>query len=66
MTETADAIRQQLAAHGDARAKARDKAKREMAAIEQLAPKALGAGLTKIEVCRLAQITRPALDALLK
>jgi hypothetical protein len=56
----------QLRGHGDRRAEARATAKREMAAIEQLAPKLVTAGVSKIAVAAAAQISRPALDTMLK
>ena len=59
-------IRTQLTAHGKRRAAARRKAKRESEAIRALIPQALDAGLSKSEIARLAQITRPALDEMLR
>jgi hypothetical protein len=61
-----DEIRNALTAHGKARAAAKAKAAEESAAIRELAPRALAAGLTKSEVARLAQVSRPALDAMLR
>jgi hypothetical protein len=61
-----DEIRAELRRHGKARARARANAAAHSQAIAELAPKALAAGLTKVEVCKLAQITRPALDTMLR
>jgi hypothetical protein len=58
-------LRQALATHGRRRAKARERAATETAEIARLAPLALSAGIPKIEVAKLAQISRTALDALL-
>lgn len=59
-------IRRDLITHGKRRAAARRKAKQESEAIRQLIPKALEHGLSKSEIARLAQITRPAVDAMLR
>jgi hypothetical protein len=61
-----DEIRAALAKHGKARTAARKKAKQESEAIAALIPQALDAGLSKSEIARLAQITRPALDTMLR
>jgi hypothetical protein len=61
-----DDIRAELARHGRARTRAREKAQTESAAIKALVPRALEAGLSKSEIARLAQITRPALDTMLR
>jgi len=61
-----DDIRAQLARHGKARATARKKAKAESDAIKLLIPQALAEGLSKSEIARLAQITRPALDTMIR
>jgi hypothetical protein len=61
-----DEIRKQLSAHGRKRTRAMATQTAESAAIAALAAVALQAGLTKSEVARLAQISRPALDAMLK
>lgn len=61
-----DDIRTELARHGRARIRAREKAKAESDAIRTLIPQALDAGLSKSEIARLAQITRPALDTMLR
>jgi hypothetical protein len=55
-----------LAKHGRARTRARTKAKTESDAIKALIPQALAAGLSKSEIARLAEITRPALDTMLR
>lgn len=62
----ADEIRDALAQHGAARKNAAAARAAETAAITALAPKAIDAGLTKLEVARLAQISRVTLDAMLK
>jgi hypothetical protein len=61
-----DEIRQALIAHGKRRAAARRKARQESEAISALIPRALEAGMSKSEIARLAQITRPALDTMLR
>lgn len=61
-----DDIRKALTDHGKRRTAARRKAKQESEAIRDLVPRALDAGLSKSEIARLAQITRPALDAMLR
>lgn len=60
-----DKLRATLARHGSARTKAREKTKAESDAIKALIPQALEAGMSKSEIARLAQITRPALDTML-
>lgn len=59
-------LRTALKRHGRSRTAARERARQESEAIASLAPRALDAGMTKVEVCELAQITRPALDAMLR
>lgn len=61
-----DDIRASLQRHGKARAKARATVASESRAIADLATRAMEEGMTKTEFCKLAQITRPALDAMLK
>jgi DNA-binding phage protein len=58
-------IRQGLIVHGKRRQAARNKAKIESEIIRGLASIAIDAGLSKSEIARLAQITRPALDTML-
>lgn len=58
--------RRALATHGRRRTKAREQVATESAAIVALAPAALEAGLTKREICQLAQISRPTLDDFLR
>lgn len=60
-----DDIRRELALHGKRRTAARKRAKDESDAIKALIPIALDAGLSKSEIARIAQITRPALDTML-
>lgn len=62
----ADEIRSALTKHGKARTRARAKAKTESEAIAALLPAAIGAGLSKSEIAGLAEITRPALDTMLR
>lgn len=59
-------IRKQLIDQGKARQRAKAQAEIRMRTIARLAPRALEQGLTKMEVCKLAQISRPALDAILR
>lgn len=61
-----DEIREALATHGRRRVAARRKAKEESEKIRELIPQALDAGVSKSEIARLAQITRPALDTMLR
>jgi hypothetical protein len=61
-----DELRAALARHGRARTRARQKAKHESDAIRVLARQAIDAGLSKSEIARLAEITRPALDEMLR
>jgi hypothetical protein len=61
-----DELRKALARHGRVRRAARAKAKTEAEAIAALAKEAVASGMTKAEVCALAQISRPALDTMLK
>lgn len=61
-----DDIRTALRKHGQARMRARAKASIESDNIRDLIPKALAAGLSKSETARLALITRPTLDAMLR
>lgn len=64
--ELAEKLRASLVRHGTARTRARRKAKTESDAIRILALHAIEAGISKSEIARLAQITRPALDTMLK
>jgi len=61
-----DGLREQIATHGARRERAFDDAAIEMAELAQLAPIAIAAGMTKMEFSRLAQISRPTLDDLLR
>lgn len=63
---TDEELRLALRKHGQARSRARAKASIESDNIRDLIPKALEAGLTKSEIARLAMITRPALDTMLR
>jgi DNA invertase Pin-like site-specific DNA recombinase len=66
MQHMSEEIRAALAKHGRARTAARRKAKAESDAIRALIPQALAAGLSKSEIARLAGITRPALDTMIR
>jgi hypothetical protein len=59
-------LRKGLIKHGRARIAARTKAKAESDAIAAFAKEAVASGMTKAEVCALAQLSRPALDTMLK
>lgn len=61
-----DELRTALISHGDARLSARAAAAAEGREIAALASRALAAGMTKVEVCRLAKLTRPGLDKMLR
>lgn len=61
-----DDIRAALRKHGQARSRARARASIESDAIRDLIPRALAAGISKSETARLAMITRPALDTMLR
>jgi hypothetical protein len=61
-----DELRKALAKHGKARVAARAKAKQESEQVAALAKEAVASGMTKAEVCALAQVSRPALDTMLK
>lgn len=60
-----EGIRAALAEHGRRRRAALEQAEAELAEIYELAPAALEAGLTKVEVGELGAVSRPALDAFL-
>lgn len=61
-----DDLRAALVRHGRSRKRARENAKFESDIIKRLIPQALDAGMSKSEIARLAQITRPALDTMLR
>lgn len=61
-----DDLRRALKTHGAKRARARETAKAESQTIAGLARQALDEGIAKAEICKLAQISRPALDTMLK
>ena len=63
--DPADDLREQLATLGARRTKARHTLTEVMEEIEQVAPRALAAGIGKSEIARLTAISRPALDAAL-
>jgi hypothetical protein len=58
-------IDEELAGVGAERQRARARVLEASAQIAQLAQAALDAGLTKSEIARLAQVSRPALDVML-
>lgn len=59
------AIETRLAEQGTRRRAAKQEAKDAMAEIRKLAPKAVNSGVPKLEVARLAQISRVTLDEIL-
>ena len=59
-------IRTQLADIGDVRRNANGELERTSAEIVKLAPRAIKAGVKKIEICTLTGISRPTLDDMLK
>lgn len=59
-------LRKALVKHGKARVAARTRAKAESEHVAALAKEAVRSGMTKAEVCALAQVSRPALDTMLK
>jgi hypothetical protein len=61
-----DEIAAKLTTEGKRRERARAEAKAATAEIRKLAPRALKAGMPKRDVARLARVSRPALDELLK
>lgn len=61
-----DELRDALVRHGRARTRARQKAKAESDAISVIARQALEAGISKSEIARLAGLTRPGLEEILK
>lgn len=61
-----DELRDALVRHGRARTRAREKAKAESKTIRTLARQALDAGMSKSEIARLAGLTRPGLEDILK
>lgn len=64
--ETADRIRAELERVGAERQRARAETLAATARIAELAREAFAAGILKIEIARLAQISRPTLDAMLQ
>ena len=65
MAEDSEALREELRTHGD-RLRVADAARREEhAAIAQLVPRAIDAGLTKREISRLTGVSRPWIDTIL-
>lgn len=61
MEEIAAALKR----HGAARHRARAKVREESEQIAALAARGFAAGMTKSHIARLAQVSRPALDAML-
>jgi DNA-binding transcriptional regulator LsrR (DeoR family) len=59
-------LRRELEHAGIRRQMAREQARESSARIAELIPIALEAGLSKSEIARLAQISRPALDTMLR
>lgn len=62
----AQQIRQRLIEAGDRREAARAEVTQASAEIKEWTPRALEAGLTKMEISELAKISRAGLDKLLK
>lgn len=56
-------LRARLAEHGNRRRAALEQASAELDAIAELAPAALAAGITKVEIAKLGGVSRPTLDA---
>lgn len=63
---TMEGVKRQLKTAGRRRARAREEALRQSAVIKELAKSALAQGMTKAEISEAAQISRPALDAMLQ
>ena len=61
-----DEIAERLSAEGERRENARAEAKAASTEIAKLAPRALRAGLSKVEIARRARISRTALDDMLR
>jgi hypothetical protein len=61
-----DDLAAQLTTEGERREAARAEQQAATAEIRKLAPHALRAGLSKVEIARLAQVSRPTLDEMLK
>jgi hypothetical protein len=61
-----DALRAQLADAGQRRRAAREALRAATADIERLAPRAIAAGMTKLEAAELGDLSRPGLDDVLK
>jgi hypothetical protein len=66
MPATLEAVTRQLAELGDSRSHHRAEAIADTQRIRELVPRALEAGLTKTDVCRLARISWPTLEAMLR
>jgi hypothetical protein len=61
-----DSLRAQLEAHGELLRAADRSRRKEHAAIAELLPAAIEAGLTKREIARLSSVSRPWIDEILK
>jgi hypothetical protein len=61
-----DALMEQLAAQGDRRTAAKAEAADATKEIAKLARQARKAGAMKVDICDAAQISRPALDTMLR
>jgi hypothetical protein len=59
-------LAEQLREHGRRRHEADAASRRELDAIAALLPEALDAGISKREIARLARVSRPTLDEMLK
>jgi hypothetical protein len=65
MTDVRERLIAQLREHGERRRAARAAADQELAAIAELLPDAIEAGITKVEIAKLSGVSRPTLDMLL-
>ncbi len=66
MPDDRQRLTEQLREHGRRRHEADAASRRELDAIAALLPAALAAGISKREIARLARVSRPTLDAMLK
>jgi hypothetical protein len=66
MARNLDQLRAAITAHGDRRRAALATAETELDEIAKLAPRALAAGMTKVELSAIGAVSRPTLDAKLR
>jgi hypothetical protein len=62
MSKRSDEIRAELEQRGERRREALRIAKEELDAVLKLAPAARKAGITKVDISRLGEVSRPYLD----